>query len=95
MVEACGPVQTAEGAEYYVEAFRAANNTPEMQALIEALFWLSGCVEQKGVPNFQQSDGNSGLVFRQGLIDEKFVAKGEQGVGNLALSHVESDQAHW
>ena len=38
MVEACGPVQTAEGEEYCVGAVRATNNTAEMQALIEALF---------------------------------------------------------
>ena len=51
MVEACGPVQTAEGGEYCVGAIRATNNTAEMQALIEALFWLNSCVEQKGLPS--------------------------------------------
>ena len=51
MVEACGPVQTAEGEEYCVGASRATNNTAEMQALIEALFWLNSCVEQKGLPS--------------------------------------------
>ena len=40
MVEACGPVQIAEGGEYYVGAISATNNTAGMQALIEALFWL-------------------------------------------------------
>ena len=44
MVEACGPVQIAEGGEkYYVGAIRARKNTAEMQALIEALFWLNMC----------------------------------------------------
>ena len=45
MVEACGTVQTDDGAEFYVGAIRATNNTTEMQALIEALFWLNSCVE--------------------------------------------------
>ena len=51
MVEACGPVQPAEGAEYHVGAARATNNTAEMQALIEALCWLNTCAEHKGVPS--------------------------------------------
>ena len=59
MVEACGPVQTAEGEQYCVGATRATNNTAEMEALIETLFWLNSCVEQKGPSIFQQRDDNS------------------------------------
>ena len=67
MVEACGPVQTAEGAEYFVGALRATNNTAEMQALIEALFWLNSCVERRCPAIVQQSDGKRrGFVVRQG-----------------------------
>ena len=62
-MEACGPVQTAEGAEYYVGVVRATSDTAEMQALIEVLFWLNSCVEQKC---FQQSDDMSRFVIRQG-----------------------------
>ena len=51
MVEACGSVQTAKGGEYYVGAIRATNNTAEMQALIEALFWQNSCVEHKDLPS--------------------------------------------
>ena len=81
MVEACGPVHTAEGAEHYVGAVRATNNTAEMQALIEALFWLNSCVEHDDFPIFQQSDGD--------IIDETFCGEGEQSAGNAALSHAE------
>ena len=61
MVEACGPVQTAEGWEYCVGVIRAASNKAEMQALIEAL-----CRAQ-GPSTFQQSDENSGFVKSQGV----------------------------
>ena len=43
MVEACGPEHIAGGGEYYVGAICATNDTAEMQALIEALFWLKLC----------------------------------------------------
>ena len=52
MVEPCGQVQIAEGGKYYAVAIRATHNTAEMQALIEALFWLNSCVEQKGLASF-------------------------------------------
>ena len=41
MVEACGPVQIAEEENTPC----ATNDTAEMQALFEALFWLNSCVE--------------------------------------------------
>ena len=65
-MEACGPVQTAEGEEYCVEATRAKNNTAEIQALIEALFWLNSCVEQKGLPSFSKVMITVRLALRQG-----------------------------
>ena len=50
MVEACGPVQTAEGGEYYVGGALLAEH-------------LCGT---QGPSIIQQSDGNSGLAVRQG-----------------------------
>ena len=50
MVEACGPVQTAEKADCY-GATRATDNAAEMQALIEAFFWLNSCVRQVVLPS--------------------------------------------
>ena len=45
MVEACGHVRGE-----YCGGFAQRTNTVEMQALIEALFWLNSCVEQKSLP---------------------------------------------
>ena len=47
IVSACGPVQTDESGEYWVGATRPTNNTAEMQAMIEALYWLNSCIEGK------------------------------------------------
>ena len=44
IVSACGPVQTNEGGEFWV-ATRAKNNTAEMQAIKEALYWLHSGTE--------------------------------------------------
>ena len=91
MVEACGPVQTAEGADHHVGAVRATNNTAEMQALIEALFWLNSCVKQDVLPFSSKVMITVGSLYVQELIDEKFVARENRALARAALSHVESD----
>ena len=87
MVEACGPVQIAEGGEYHVGAIRATKNTAEMQALIEALFWLNSCVEQKGLPSFSKVILTVDLSYVKVLIDEKFVARENRALAIL-LCHM-------
>ena len=82
-VEACGPVQTAEGEKYCVGATRATNNTAEMQAVIEALFWLNSCVEQKGLPSFSKVMITVDSLYVKGLIDEKFVARENRALAIL------------
>ena len=84
LVEACGPLQTAEGGEHNVGAIRATNNTAEMQALIEALFWLNSCVEQKGLPSSSKVVITIDSLHVKGLIDEKFVARKNRA---LAILH--------
>ena len=83
MVEACGPVQFAEGREYRVGAIRATNNTAEMQALIEALFWLNSCVEQDNLPIFRKVMITVDLLHVKWLIDEKFVARENRALATL------------
>ena len=84
MVEACGPVQTAEGVEYYLGAFRATNNTAEVQALIEALFWLNTCAEHKGLQSTSKVMITMDSLYVKGLVDEKFLA-----TENVATVHHE------
>ena len=87
MVEACGPVQTAAGAEHYVGAIRTKNNTAEMQALIEALFWLNSCVKQGVLPFSRKVMKTADSLFGKGLIDEKFVARENRALAIL-LCHM-------
>ena len=84
MVEACGLVQLVEGGEYYVGAIRATNNTAEIQGLIEALFWLNTCVEQKFLPISSKVMVTMDSLYVKGLIDEKFVARENRA---LAILH--------
>ena len=87
MLEVCGPVQTPEGGEYYVGAIRATNHIAEMQALIQTLFWLIRCVEQKG---FQISNKVMVTVdssYVNGLIDGKLVARENKALANF-LCHM-------
>ena len=87
MVEACGRVLIAEGGKYYVEAFRAENNTAEMQALIETLFWLNSCVEQDNLPTFNNVMITVDSLYVKALIDEKFVARENRSLATL-LCHM-------
>ena len=86
-VEACGPVQIAEGEEYCAGATHATNNTAEMQALIEALFWLNSCVEQQGLPSFSKVMITEDSLYVKGFIDEKFVARENRALAIL-LCHM-------
>ena len=85
MVEACGLVQTDEGGENFVGAIRATNNTAEMQALIEALFWLNSCVEQKALPISSKVMVTVDSLYVKGLIDEKFVARENRALAMLLM----------
>ena len=91
MVDACGPVQTDEGAENDVGAHRATNSTAEMQAFIVGLFWLSSWVEHDDLTIFRKVMVTSGFVVRQGDHRREICGEGEQSDGNVALPHVESD----
>ena len=73
MVGACGPVQTAEGGEYCVGAVCVTNNTAEMQALIEALFWLNNCAEHKGLQSSSNLMITVDSLYVKGLTDDQFV----------------------
>ena len=107
MVETCGLVQTAEGREYFVGASRAPNNTAEMQALTEALFWLNSCVEHKGLPISSKVMATVDSLFVKVPTDEKFVAKENRALAILlchmwkvinkknATSHTMGTGAHW
>ena len=83
MVEACGPVQIAEGGEHYVGAIRATNNTVEMQAL----FWLNNCVEQHILPTFSNVIIRVDSLYVKVLTDEKFVARENRTLATL-LCHM-------
>ena len=83
MVEACAPVQTAEEGEYYVGALRATKNTAEMQALIEALFWLKTCAEHKGLPSSSKVVLTVDSLYVKELIGEKFVARENRALATL------------
>ena len=85
MVESCGPVQTVEG-ECCVGATRATNSTAEMQALIDALLWLSSCEEQKGLPLSSKVMITVDSQYVKGLIDGKFVTR-ENRVLAILLCH--------
>ena len=87
LVEACGPVQTAAGGEFYVGAICATNNTAEMQALIEVLFWLNSRVEQDDLPIFSEVMITVDSLYVKGLIDEKFVARENRALATL-LCHM-------
>ena len=83
MVEACGPAQTIEGGECAEGGTRATKNTAEMQALIEALFWLNTCAEHKGLPSSSKVMMTVDSLYVKGLIDEKFVAKENRTLATL------------
>ena len=107
MVEACRPVKTVEGAECCVEAVRAANNTAEMQALIEALFWLNSCVEHDDFPIFSKVMVTVDTLYVKAIIGEKFVAVESRALATLlchmwkvtqkkaATPHTTDTGAHW
>ena len=77
-------------------ATRATNNTAEMQALIEALFWLSNCVEQKRLPSSSKVMTTVDSLYVKGLIDEKFVARESRALAML-LYHMwkVTKKTHW
>ena len=83
MVEACGLVQTIEGGECAEGATPATKNTAEMQALIEALFWLNTCAEHKGLPSSGKVMITVDPLYVKGLIDEKFVEKENRTLATL------------
>ena len=83
MLKACGPVQTAERAEYNVGAIRATNNTAEIQALIEALFWLNSCVKQDVLPSSSKVMITVDSLYVKGLIGEKFAARENRALATL------------
>ena len=66
---------------------RPTHNTGEMQALIEALFWLSSFVEQ----NILQASNNVlftvDSLYVKGLIEDKFVARENRVLATL-LRHM-------
>ena len=87
LVEACSPVQTNESEAFSVVTTRPTHNTGEMQALIEALFWLSSFVEQ----NILQASNNVlftvDSLYVKGLIEDKFVARENRVLATL-LRHM-------
>ena len=60
-------------------ATRATNNTVEMQAMIEALYWLNSGIEGKII--------TVESLYVKGLIDEKFVARENKAIAML-LCHL-------
>ena len=68
-------------------AIRATNNTAVMQALIEALFWLNSCVEQKDLPISSKVMETVDSFYVTGFVDEKFVAREKRALAIL-LSHM-------
>ena len=86
MVDACGPVQTDEGAEYYVRAIRATNNTAEMQALIEAFFWLNSCVDHEELIIFSKVMVTVDSLYVKGIIDEKFVGRENRALAKCSVT---------
>ena len=79
-------METFEGAEYFVGAFHATNNTAEMQALIEALSWLN-CVKQDVLPFSSKVMMTVDSLYVQGLIGEKFAARENRALATL-LCHM-------
>ena len=83
--------ETCAGVSLQSSPFKiVANNTAEMQALIEALFWLKSCVERQGLPISSKVMVTMDSLHVKGLIDVR--GEGEQGAGNLTLSRVEYDR---
>ena len=87
MVTVCGPVQMDEGGDFWVGATRATNNTSEMQALIEALYWLNSCVEDKKLPYYSKVMITVDSLCVKGLIDEEFVARENRAIA-MRLCHM-------
>ena len=87
IVSACGPVQTNEGEEFWVGATRATNNTADMQAVIEALYWLNSGIEGKHIPLSSKVMITVNSLCIKGLIDEKFVARENKAIAML-LCHL-------
>ena len=87
LVEACGPVQTAEGGEHYECAICATNNTAEMQALIEALFRLNSCVAQDDLPSFSNVMMTVDSLHVKELMNDKFLERENRALATL-LCHM-------
>ena len=88
IVSACGQVQTNEAGEYWVGATRATNNTAEMQAMFEAPSWLNSGIECKIFSSSTKVMITVDSLFVKGLIDEMFVARGENKAMAMLLCHL-------
>ena len=82
--EVCGPVQISENTEFYVSATHAANNM--MQGLIEALFWLNTCVEQRVLQAYSAVMMTVSSPCVKGLIEYTFVTR-DTGARHTATPH--------
>ena len=87
IVSACGPVQTKEDVEFSVGATRSTNNTAEMQALIEALYWLNSGIEDKSIPDYKIVMVTVDSLYVKGLIEQKFTSRENKAIA-LLLCHL-------
>ena len=88
IVSACGPVQTDESGEYWVGATRTA----EMQAMIEALYWLHSCIEGKLYSPSTKELITVDLVYVKGAHRREVRGKRKQGYCDASLPFVESGE---
>ena len=61
--------------QFYIGATGATNNTGEMQALIEALLWLTSCVEQKVLQRRSAVMITADSLCVNGIVDRHFIAR--------------------
>ena len=65
---------------------RATNKTAEMQAMIEALYWLNSGIENKSILSSSKVLNTVDSLYVKGLIEEKFVARENKAMA-LLLGH--------